>query len=75
MVMDDTDMFLHNKYKRAADKCYELLRGCSLPVFSLRQRISYSGKKDLTFVLKDDGRFIKKTDTHHVDVWKIKERC
>lgn len=63
------------RYKEIGNKCYELLRECSLPVFSLRQLINYNGKKDLTFILKDDGRFIKKTDAHHVDVWKIKERA
>ena len=63
------------RYREIGNKCYELLRGCSLPVCKLRHDVDYDGKKSLTFILKNDGRFIKKTDTHHVDVWKIKERA
>ena len=72
----DTDMYYHTKYKQAADTCYEILRGCGgLPVSKLQSLIQYAGKRNLSFILKDDGRFIRKHNSCSVGVWEIKECC
>jgi len=60
-------------YKKIGNKCYEILRGCSLPITNLKQYLDYNSKKNLTFILKDDGRFKKYYDQHGICVWKIKE--
>jgi len=62
-------------YKKIGNKCYEILRGCSLPITNLKQYLDYNSKKNLTFILKDDGRFIKHLDRHNNYVWKIKENA
>ena len=62
------------KNNEIADKCFNILRKSNgLPAFALRQGIGYTGTKNMTIVLRNDGRFRRIHDARGINIWEIKE--
>ena len=62
------------KNNEIASRCFDLLRESGgLPAFALRQGIGYTGKKSMTIILRNDGRFMRKHDARDINIWMIKE--
>ena len=58
------------------DAVYELLKlNTVLPFFKICELLKYRGKKNLSIILKNDGRFRRLHNGYGMAVWKIKGCC